>query len=176
MTTAFPLPQQSNFTVPNLKSLGRCLLGPRSHQQSKAGPHLLRRSDALLLVKLGCLLGLNLQAQPFLKGLVLEHQGGAEPEVVGLPQVLEHAGPDGDGRDTLGHGLHKAVESAGLAVPLHLVAAAAQEWADLASQSLKPKSRLTWVSCKNQPVFTLSLSIWDIFDNSLLDNTSFLSH
>ena len=156
MTTAFPLPQQSNFTVPNLKSLGRCLLGPRSHQQgrrdqqNKAGPHLLRWSDALLLIKLRCLFGLNLQAQPFLKGLVLEHQGGAEPEVVGLPQVLEHAGPDGDGRDTLGHGLHEAVEGAGLAVPLHLVAAAAQEWADLARQSLEPKSRLTWVSCKNQ--------------------------
>lgn len=129
-------------------------------------PHLLGWSDALLLVELGCLLGLDLQAQPLLEGLVLQHQGGAEPEVVGLAQVLEDTGPDGDGRDALGHGLHKAVEGTGLAVPLHLVAAAAQEWADLARQSLKPKHTLglAGASCENQPAFVLPPGIWHAWD------------
>ena len=167
-------PQQGDFTAPNLPPPGR---GSSGRVNTEAGPHLLGWSDALLLIELGCLLGLDLQAQPLLKGLVLQHQGGAEPEVVGLAQVLEDAGPDGDGRDALGHGLHEAVEGAGLAVPLHLVAAAAQERADLARQSLKPKRGLGLAGalCKNQPAFVLSPSVWHACGNSRLDNASSLS-
>ena len=87
----------------------------------------MRWRDALLLVELGALLGFAVQAEALLKGLLLQHQRGAQPEVVRLAQVLEHAGPDGNRRHTLGHGLHKAVEGTGLTVPLGLVAATAQE-------------------------------------------------
>ena len=96
---------------------------------------------------------------------------------MGLAQVLEDAGPDGDGRHALRHSLHEAVEGAGLAVPLHLVAATAQERADLARQSLKPKRGLglAGASCENQPAFLLSPSVWHACDNSRLDNASSLS-
>ena len=99
-------------------------------------PYLLGRADALLLVELGALLGLAVQAEALLEGLLLQHDGGAQPQVVGLAQVLEHARSYGDGRHALGHGLHEAVEGGGLAVTLCLVAAAAQEGAHLARQRL----------------------------------------
>lgn len=62
-----------------------------------------------------------------------------------LPQILQNAGPDGNWGDTLGHGLDEAVQRAGLTIPLHLVAAAAQERADLTSQSLQAKHTSTEV-------------------------------
>ena len=98
--------------------------------------HLLWWRDALLLVELGALLGLDVQAEALLEGLRLQHERGAQPQVVRLAQVLEHARPDGDGRHALRHGLHEAVERAGLAVALRLMAAAAQERAHLATQCL----------------------------------------
>lgn len=91
----------------------------------QASAHLLRWCYALLLIELCCLLWLNLQAQTFFKGLVLQHQCGAEPEIVCLPQVLQNTRSDGDWGDTLGHGLHEAVQCTGLTVPLHLVTATA---------------------------------------------------
>lgn len=106
---------------------------------------------------------------------MLEHQGGAEPEVVGLPQVLEDAGPDGDGGDALGHGLHEAVERAGLAVPLHLVAAAAQEGADLARQSLKPRSVLARVSGQTSASPDSLTRHRNTSDHSLSDKGGFCS-
>lgn len=130
-----------SFTITGerIPEAGRSLAETRGPRRG-GGPHLLRWSYALLLIKFRRLLRLNLQAQTFLKSLVLKHQRGAEPKVVRLPQVLQHAGPDGNRGDALGHGLHEAVEGAGLTVPLHLVAAAAQERADLTGQSLKPKN------------------------------------
>lgn len=98
--------------------------------------HLLRWRDALLLVELCALLGLDVQAEALLESLRLQHEGGAQPQVVRLAQVLQHARPDGDGRHALRHGLHEAVERARLAVPLRLVAAAAQKRAHLAAQRL----------------------------------------
>lgn len=90
--------------------------------------YLLRRCDAFLLIELCALLGLAVQAEALLKGLLLQHQSGAQPQVVCLAQVLQHTRADGNRGHALRHGLHKAVESAGLAVPLGLVAATAQEW------------------------------------------------
>ena len=121
------------------------------------------------------MLRLNLQTQTFFKSLVLEHQGGAEPEVVGLPQVLEDAGPDGDGVDALGHGFHEAVERTGLAVPLHLVAAAAQEGADLARPSLKPRSVLARVSGQTSASPDSLTRHRNTSDHSLSDKGGFCS-
>ena len=73
--------------------------------------YLLSWSDALLFG-----LGLAVQAEALLKGLLFQH----------LPQVLQHTGPDGNRRHTLGHGLHEAVEGTGRAVPLSLVAPTAR--------------------------------------------------
>lgn len=101
--------------------------------------HLLRRRYALLLIKLGCLLRFDRQTQPLLEGLVLQHQCRAEPEVVSLPQVLQHTGAHGDRGDALGHGFHKAVQRTWLAVTLHLMTATAQERTDLPGQSLQVK-------------------------------------
>jgi len=98
--------------------------------------HLLGGRDALLLVELGALLVLVVQAEALLRGLLLQHQSGAQPQVVRLAQVLEHTGPDGDGGHALGHGLHEAVQGTGLTVPLGLVAAAAQEGTHLSRQGL----------------------------------------
>lgn len=101
---------------------------------------LLRRRDALLFVELCAGLGLAVQTQALLEGLLLQHEGGAQPQVVRLAQILQHAGPDGDGGHALGHGFHEAVQGAGLAVPLGLVTAAAQERTHLAGQSLERRS------------------------------------
>lgn len=83
-----------------------------------------------MLIKFCCLFRLDLQTQSFFKGLMFQHQRRTEPEIVGFTQVLQDAGSDGNGGHALRHGFHKAVEGAGLAVALHLVAAAAQEGAD----------------------------------------------
>lgn len=72
-----------------------------------------------------------------------------------LPQVLQDTGSDGNRGHALGHGLHEAVQGAGLTVPLHLVAAAAQERADLSGQSLKAKSMEVKSSLKTQHGLTL---------------------
>lgn len=125
------------FFSPNGRTCHRFVISLcKTTRTEAAAPHLLGRRDALLLVELGGLLGLDLQAEALLEGLVLQHEGRAEPEVVGLAQVLQHAGPDGDGGHALRHGLHEAVQGARLAVALHLVAAAAQERADLPRQGL----------------------------------------
>lgn len=89
--------------------------------------YLLRWCDALLFVELGALFGFAVQAEALFKGLLLQHQSGAEPEVVCLSQVLQHTWADGNRRNALGHGFHKAVQGTGLAIPLSQVAAAAQE-------------------------------------------------
>lgn len=99
--------------------------------------YLLRGCDALLLVELGALFGFDVKAEAFLEGLLFEHEGGAEPQIVRLAEVLEHARPDWDRRNTLRHGFHKAVERTGLAVSLSLVTAAAQERAHLPRQGLQ---------------------------------------
>lgn len=104
--------------------------------------YLLRRRNALLLIKLCALLGFTVQTQAFFKGLLLQHEGGAQPEVVRLAQILQHARPDGNRRDTLGHGFHKAVQGAGLAVPLGLVTATAQERTHFTRQSLGTRKEL----------------------------------
>lgn len=117
--------------------------------------YLLRWSDALLLIKLCALLGFAVQAQALFKGLLLQHEGGAQPQVVGFAQVLQHTGPDGDGRHTLRRSFNKAVQGAGLAVPLGLVAAAAQERAHFTRQSLGRRDRPS----NNTPPFYFSSSI-----------------
>lgn len=95
---------------------------------TSVNPYLLWWSDALLFVELvGALFGLAVQAEALLKGLLFQHQSGAQPQFVSLPKVLQHTGPDGDKRHTLGHGLHEAAEGTGRAVPLSLVAPTAQE-------------------------------------------------
>lgn len=71
--------------------------------------YLLRWCDALLLIELCALLGFTVQTETFFKGLLLQHECGAQPQVVGLAQVLQDAGADGDGRHALGHGFHEAV-------------------------------------------------------------------
>lgn len=131
--------------------------------------HLLGRRDALLLVELHSLLGLHLQAQALLKGLVLQHERGPQPEVVRLAQVLQDAGPDGDRGHALGHGFHKTVQRTGLTVALHLVAAAAQERADLACQRLEPQSTRIQGSAHKPPGTSLSRCLWGASGNSLLD-------
>lgn len=104
--------------------------------------YLLRWCDALLFVELGALFGFAVQAEALFKGLLLQHQSGAEPEVVCLSQVLQHTWADGNRRNALGHGFHKAVQGTGLAIPLSQVAAAAQERTHFPWQSLK-KQRYT---------------------------------
>lgn len=104
--------------------------------------YLLRWCDALLFVELGALFGFAVQAEALFKGLLLQHQSGAEPEVVCLSQVLQHTRADRNRRNALGHGFHKAVQGTGLAVPLSQVAAAAQERTHFPWQSLK-KQRYT---------------------------------
>jgi hypothetical protein len=95
---------------------------------TSVNPYLLWWSDALLFVELvGALFGLAVKAEALLKGLLFQHQSGAQPQIVSLPQVLQHTGPDGDRGHTLGHCLHEAVKGTGLAVPLSLVAPTAQE-------------------------------------------------
>lgn len=88
-----------------------------------------------------------------------------------LPQVLQDAGPDGNRRDALGHGLHEAVERAGLAVPLHLVAATAQERADLTGQSLQPKRANSGLRSQASTACLTHTASGSILDNSLLDNS-----
>lgn len=101
--------------------------------------YLLRWCDALLFVELRALFGLAMQAEALLKGLLLQHQSRAKPEVVCLSQVLQNTWTDGNRRNALGHGFHKAVQGTGLAVSLSQVATAAQEWTHFPWQSLKKK-------------------------------------
>jgi hypothetical protein len=119
-----------------------CMCGCACATLQARCPHLLWRCYALLLIELCGLLWLYLQAQTFLEGLMLQHQRGAEPEIVCLSQVLQYTGSDGDRGNTLGHGFHEAVQRTGLTVPLHLVTATAQEWADLPCEGLGPSSIL----------------------------------
>lgn len=73
------LPNKATSLCCHLKSPGERLTDTgRSPAETTGagrggGPHLLRWCYALLLIKFRCLLRLNLQAQTFLKSLVLKH-------------------------------------------------------------------------------------------------------